>query len=323
MRLLTIDDIIDTFTKFYQRGSNFIFSKLSFNSETRIKSAFNKSAIYSSNWWIIPYIQQRWNKLITGNPNINYEAYFVDKYLKNKKGLKLISLGSGTCSHELKLAKYNVFEEIICVDFVQSRLDEASKIAEKENLNNIQFICADANNMEIKNAYFDIVFFHSSLHHFNHIESFFKNIINKTLKPKGLLVINEYVGKNRLQFNNSQIKAVNQSLKIINKKYRTRYKFNSIKKSFYGSGLIRMIIADPSECIDSENILPTIKKYFKTLEEKPYGGNILMNTLKDISHHFTTLNKEKKQILDDLFDFEDQYLLENHSDFIFGIYEKV
>jgi len=93
MRIITIDDIIDTYSKFVQRGGVFIFTKLNFKSETRTKSAFNESSVLSSNWWIIPYINQRWNKLITGDPHLNYEAYFVKKYLNNKKGLKLISLG--------------------------------------------------------------------------------------------------------------------------------------------------------------------------------------------------------------------------------------
>ena len=82
-----------------------------------------------------------------------------------------------------------------------------------------------------------------------------------------------------------------------------------------------MILADPSECIDSSSILPTIHTHFKTIDERPYGGNILMHVLKDISHHFTELNSEKNQILDSLFKFENEYLKDKSSDFVFGIYQ--
>lgn len=46
-----------------------------------------------------------------------------------------------------------------------------------------------------------------------------------------------------------------------------------------------------------------------------------MNTLKDISHHFTELDTNKKEVLDDLFQFEDEYLKKHKSDFVFGIYK--
>jgi hypothetical protein len=46
-----------------------------------------------------------------------------------------------------------------------------------------------------------------------------------------------------------------------------------------------------------------------------------MHVLKDISHHFTELNSEKNQILDSLFKFENEYLKDKSSDFVFGIYQ--
>jgi hypothetical protein len=82
-----------------------------------------------------------------------------------------------------------------------------------------------------------------------------------------------------------------------------------------------MILADPSECIDSESILPSINAHFKTIDERPYGGNILMHVLKDISHHFIDMDSEKKDILSSLFEFEDEYLQNQFSDFVFGIYQ--
>jgi hypothetical protein len=62
---------------------------------------------------------------------------------------------------------------------------------------------------------------------------------------------------------------------------------------------------------------------FKILEEKPYGGNILHLTLKDISHNFIKENEESNILLDALFKIEDDFLNgSNESDFIFGIYSK-
>ena len=124
-----------------------------------------------------------------------------------------------------------------------------------------------------------------------------------------------------MQFPKHQIKAVNQSLTLIPHALKKRYKSNALKKKFYGSGLIRMILADPSECVDADQILPTLHKYCTVIEEKAYGGNILMNALKDIAHNFVHESFEVNQTLQMLFDFEDEYLKKNQSDFLFGVYQ--
>jgi hypothetical protein len=84
-----------------------------------------------------------------------------------------------------------------------------------------------------------------------------------------------------------------------------------------------MIVADPSECVDSESILPALRANFELMEEKPYGGNLLMSILKDIAHHFTDDEDQIAQdTLQQLFDLEDLYLQKHPSDFVFGIYQK-
>ena len=83
-----------------------------------------------------------------------------------------------------------------------------------------------------------------------------------------------------------------------------------------------MVLADPSECVESANIIPVLHKFFDIVEEKPYGGNLLMSTLKDISHNFVDVHDQESQhVLQQLFDLEDDYLKEHTSDFLFGIYK--
>lgn len=321
-RYLTVDDITDILHKSKQRGVGFLLSKLNIFGLKRTEKTFDQLDYKSADWWIVPKVIERWNKLTTGNADMDYKEFFVTNYLQNKTGLKLISLGSGASHHEIELAKYENFEEIICIDIAKNRLLEAEAKAHDLNLKNIEFICADINNYEIPKEYFDVVFFHASLHHFDQIENFVKTTIKDSLKSNGLLVINEFVGATRLQFPKHQIAKINEALRIIPKKYRTRYKSNLLKSRYYGSGIFRMIVADPSECIDSASILPTIHSNFETVLERPYGGNVLMSALKDISHHFVELDSEKSKVLDELFLLEDEYLTNHDSDFVFGIYRK-
>ena len=104
MKIITIDDLVDLFIKSKQRGLNYLISKLTFNRMSRTTTSFNQQKIIHSNWWMIPMVRKRWNRLITGDENQNYEEYMMTKILHNEKNLKLLSIGSGVCSHELKLA---------------------------------------------------------------------------------------------------------------------------------------------------------------------------------------------------------------------------
>lgn len=323
MRLVTKDDFIDIYLKFVQRGSSFIFSKLNPNARSRTKSAFNDSSMQNSNWWIIPLIRERWNEKITGNRLLEYEAYTVNKYLSGQNDLRMLSIGSGVCSHELKFANYSNFREIICIDIAENLLNIAAEYAKEKGFTNIKFWEKDIYKVEFETNEFDMIMFHSSLHHFSNIQDLISGKIKKWLKPGGILLINEFVGQNRLQFQKDQIVGINSGLDLIPKKLKQRFKSNLIKNKFYGSGYIRMIIADPSECIESSNILPAIKNEFEIIEERSYGGNLLMNILKDISHNFINYHDDGvEQTLKKLFELEDEYLKDNKSDFIFGLYKK-
>jgi len=321
-RYVTADDFVDVIHKIKQRGFGFILSKLNMAGIKRTESTFDQTDYQSADWWIIPAVQQRWNLLVSGDKEVDYKEYLVRDFLKDKKELRLLSLGSGSCHHEMELAKHANFDQVVCVDITPKRLQEAEARAKELGLTNMRFICDDVYNLDLEKQYFDIVFFHSSLHHFDKIAQFVKGTISEYLKTGGLLVIDEFVGATRLQFPKEQIVAINQAIKMIPKKYRTRYKSNLLKRRYFGSGLFRMILADPSECVDSASIIPAIHKNFETVAERPYGGNILMSALKDIAHHFVALDPEKRQILEDLFEYEDTYMESHPSDFIFGIYCK-
>ncbi|MGC1205605.1 MAG: class I SAM-dependent methyltransferase [Flavobacteriaceae bacterium] len=321
MRLITRDDFVDTYVKIKQRGFAFFSSKFNLNEVKRAKSAFNHSTIDTSNWWIIPKVIERWNLLVTGNKDLGFVDFTVNTFLKDKNNIKMLSLGSGNCSSELKFASYKNFEDILCVDISNVRLQEAKKIAEHKKLTNINFSVSNANTYTFPKNHFDIIYFRASLHHFKNVDHLVGKLIKDALKPNGFLIIDEYVGPNRLQFSKNQITAINKAITLIPKKYRKRYKLNLYKNKISGSGLLRMKIADPSECIDSENILPSIHNNFETIYEANYGGNILAAALKDIAHHFREINSEKEIILNNLFEFEDDYLKKHPSDFVFGIYK--
>ena len=321
MRLISVEDIRDVYIKTCQRGVPFLFSKLSVSKENRTKSSFNQTDIPRAYWLTIPMVRERCNKLITGDETVEYEEYMSRKLELSDFGVKMLSVGSGVCSHELKLAELNPNWDVTCVDFSEKLLYEAARTARANDLQNIHFVTENIYNYQLSANEYDIVFFHASLHHFKNMDMFLQKM-HDALNPSGRLVINEYVGARRMLYDKSQIAAVNTGLEMLDDRHKEIYKTRLKKERYYGSGWIRMVMSDPSECVESDRIMPVIHSLFRTVEEKGYGGNILMPLLKDLSHHFMEPTEENKRLLRELFEFEDNYLQCHQSDFVFGIYEK-
>ena len=80
-RLITIEDFTDVYVKLRQRGARFLLSKLSLDRKRRSVSAFDASLEHTSNWWEIPLVKERWNRMITGDAHMTFEEYTIDRYL--------------------------------------------------------------------------------------------------------------------------------------------------------------------------------------------------------------------------------------------------
>lgn len=323
MNLINRGDFLESFTKVKQRGINYFFSKINTNPKKRTQITFNLAGTMGSNWWIIPDVKLRENEKLSGDPQKSFDVYLAENYFQNKKDLKLVSIACGEGNREIKMAESCIFSEVLGIDLSGESIKEAKISAEQKKLPNIQFEQADFYSFELKQNYYDVILFYSALHHFKNIEQIAKRV-GMALKNDGYLILYEYVGRNRLQFDAQQLKAMNRILNFIPAPYRKRYLTGIIKNKIYAPGLLRMIISDPSEAVESETILPVIHKYFTIVEERKIGGDLLMMVLKDIAHHFTNNDdQESKQILKKLFHEEDVYL-ENakNADIIFGVYQK-
>lgn len=319
---ISIGDFIDLYFKVKQKGLNELLSKLHLSDQARTVSKWN-SVVPSSDFWIIPQVRNRWNEKCTGSPQLEYEDYLVSKFLSGAQGLKMLSVGCGSGSRERKFGKYSNFASIEGIDMAENRILEARKEASDLNMNHIHYIVGDFLKQELTPHSYDLILFNSSLHHFKDINGLLENNVLPLLKNGGLLVIFEYVGPKRLQWTNSQLEYANKLLKELPSKYKLRFKNNSIKQRIYRPGLLRMLLVDPSEAIDSESIIPAIHTHFKTIEEKKIGWDITHLLFKDIAHNFLNDDKETESLISYLFDKEDEYLsMTGRSDAVFGVYQK-
>ncbi|MFN3444287.1 MAG: class I SAM-dependent methyltransferase [Bacteroidia bacterium] len=321
MALITYLDVVDLWFKVKERGAAYAAKKLVSDTETRIKSTWNEDDLPGSNWWQVHAVRERWNELITGSKTKIYPDYVTEKWFTNTYNLNMLSIGCGTGQRELEFAVHPNFASIDAFDIAPKAIDDANKTADERGITNCNFFVGDVYNDQWPIEHYDVVLFHSSLHHFKNINTILQKV-KYTLKPTGLVIINEYVGANRFQFSDSRKKTVNNIYKTeVPKTFKTRKNSPTIKSNVYFPGLLRMVISDPSEAVESATILPLMEKHFKLLEQKNYGGNLLTFILKDIAHHFN--KPEAQPTLQKLFKLEDEVLKqEQQSDFVFAVYQK-
>ena len=320
--IISTGDIIDSYYKFKLKGLKIFTDRFGWSAIARIKNVWGSSDNPPTNWWSIPEIQKRWNLLITGDLNKEYQDYLVDKYCKDKNDLKLISPGCGSGEKELKYSKFDNIKSIKAFDIAPSNIKVARENAKRLGRKNVEYFVDDVSKFNFGRNEYNIVIFDSILHHIKNLDDILDKIYH-SLSPDGIMVINEYVGPNRFQWSNEQLNIANRVLNNIPLSYRRRWRSENVKRKIYRPGLLRMYLSDPSEAVNSENILLEIRKRFRIIEEKPYGGNILHLVLKDISHNFNKDSIEGNKILKGLFEIDDYFIKDReNSDFIFGVYGK-
>ena len=312
-------DFIDFYCKLKQKGIKFIWKNFSFFSNHRVQNKWD-TFTSSADFWLIPAVQKRWNFLISNDENCTYEEYTSKKYLNKMQNLNMLSIGCGNGNHERNFAQFLPNAHFTGIDISKKSIDTANELAHKEQVN-ANYLVMDFEKENFTNTLFDVVLFNASLHHFKNVEQTLIKVKN-LLKPNGLLIVFEYVGANKLQHSAEQLKQCNKILKTLPKKHRIYLGGNFVKTITYKPGLLRMQIIDPSEAIDSINIVNALHKHYKTLEETPLGWNIIQPLFKGIAHHFFKEDKPTKELLTQIFTTEDNFIKHHPTDAIFGVYVK-
>lgn len=302
---INFNDLSWLFKKLNPEKIQQIISALTSSKNSKVREAWVHTYNQSVAWYDLPAVQQRWNVLISGNANVDYYQYISNKYFLHDQ-LKGLSLGCGTGHRELRWAELGKFQCIDAYDLSPTRIEFAKKNAQKNSyLSIVNYEVADIYSLPIQPDSYDVIFVESSLHHFSPLEEILLKI-SKALKPSGYYVVNEFVGPTRFQWTNRQLEVVNALLSILPAKYKHIQHSNSIKSRWFRPSLLKMILTDPSEAVESSNIMPLLNKYFNIIELREYGGNILQLLLNDdIAHNFLADDKETQDFLKLCFEVED------------------
>ena len=218
----------------------------------------------------------------------------------------MLSLGCGFGSLERALSALGAFAECDAFDVAPGAIDSARQQAESERCGNINYYVADINSIELQALTYDAVWFNMSLHHVEALEHVLAQVA-RSLKPDGLLFVNEYVGANRFAFSEVQVAAMRSAFHLIPERYRVACG-TSDRTTLENLGVPdpkEVEQTDPSESVRSAEIVPLLAQLFDVAEYRAIGGTLLQFVLNNIAGNFSEDDPNSMAVLEMLFKIED------------------
>lgn len=177
----------------------------------------------------------------------------------------------------------------------------------------ITFHFADAFDSDISPGSYDLVHWNNSLHHMFDVDEAVKwsRVI---LRRGGLFYMDDYIGQNRFQWSDLMLEIASKVRASLDKKYlvnpRNPNKFVSTEMPRPSAE--ELIKRDPSEAVQSFQILAALRKYFPDVHIVETGGVVYNMALHEIIHNFD--EKEDRMTLELLMIIDDlsSRLGENH-----------
>jgi SAM-dependent methyltransferase len=211
-------------------------------------------------WMSDPLIRAYINGHFDGN-------WPLDWFLKSPHGHRFhraLSIGCGTGSLERVLVQRDACERVDAFDASLQSIATARREAEAAGVgSHIRYFVADFNTPVLPLHTYDAIFFHQSLHHVERLESLLSAVL-RTVKPSGLVFLDEYVGPSRIDWTRKLLRDATREHSQVPENFRVNAEL-----------LYPIQADDPSEAIRSGEILGQLAAGFQTAEFRGYGGNIL------------------------------------------------
>ncbi|MGZ5473346.1 MAG: class I SAM-dependent methyltransferase [Thermoanaerobaculia bacterium] len=184
------------------------------------------------------------NESISGNPGFWPMDWFSRQY--SPRFARALSIGCGTGALERDLLKRGICDRFDAFDGSPVSLDVAKTEAAKLGLSeHIHYSIADFNEPKLPRRAYNAVFFQQSAHHVAKLEKLFRAVL-RSLKPGGVLYLDEYIGPSRSDWNDRLLGPLRSINKLLPEEVRTRDDLP-----------LPIQWDDPSEAIRSAEILPS------------------------------------------------------------------
>lgn len=160
----------------------------------------------------------------------------------------------------------------------------------------VKFISQDVNQLALAPNSCDLIFADQSFHHFENLEHIM-HTVEEALTPRGLFVLEEYVGPARFQWTDLQLALTERLLGLMPVHLR-RYA-NGIEQRAEGRSTPEEVIrVCPSEAVRSDEIVPLFHQFFEVLRHEQLGGTIQHLLYSGIIHNFPDHDPPTDHLID-------------------------
>jgi SAM-dependent methyltransferase len=220
-------------------------------------------------WMAHPICRRAINLRVSGNDQTwPLDSLYVS--LSGRRFQRLLSLGCGTGRLERAISRHRIAEQIEGIDGSPVSIDIAKSRSREEQLENIAYETGDLNHLEIRRSWYDAIVFHQSLHHVDAVERLLERV-RRALTPDGLLFLEEWVGPSRTEWSASRLAPLRALFEEVPLEWR---KWPDLRAPIEE--------ADPTEAVRSSAIRPALRRLFRIVNDKPYGGQIVSVLLPQI-----------------------------------------
>jgi SAM-dependent methyltransferase len=248
-------------------------------------------------WQFHPLTLRHINRQISGDENVDWLRYTKQRFFPKPVGPGL-SLGCGHGTVEREAIGLGICETFVGLDISHEALDVAERDAENEGLGDrIDYRWADLNVADLERDAYDVVFAVQALHHVDDLEHLFDQIA-ASLRPGGLLVVNEYVGPARFQWLDKTQDLMNRILELLPEEYRVNPRDGIVKEHIERAPAEEVARVDPSESIRSDEISELLRSRFDVVYHADFGGTINQFLLADIAANFKDDDPKDVALLD-------------------------
>ena len=239
-------------------------------------------------YYVLPTIAQ-------GSSQGNAMLDIIEQFPIDRQG-HWLSLGCGSAGQEIFYSQNKLFASMDAYDISEGAIQIARANAEAKGITNICFQVQDINKISLPPTHYDVVSMIMSLHHVSRL-GYLLDQVERTLKPNGWFLVNEFIGPSQFQFSAKQMQIVNELLALLPERLAFDYVKNQVKRRYDLQPRDFWDRVDPSEAIHSDQIEAALHHRFQVVSRRNYGGTLLNPLLEHIVGNFAPEREEDVVIL--------------------------
>ena len=173
----------------------------------------------------------------------------------------------------------------------------------RNGIGGVRFDVGAVQDIEPAPASCDVVLSQFSLHRVPDLDALLARL-DRALRPGGWLILNEYIGPQRFQFQARQLQIIEDLLAAVPARLRLHWPSGLLKTVHIPPPVAHFLAHAPNEAVSSEQIVGAVRARFDLDSQRDYGGSILSPLLEGIIGNFVEAREDDLAILRLLATFE-------------------